>query len=50
MNPDENYSILETAISDSMNAHLEKKIVKFNRRKHKKGPLDHIWYIEFSES
>ena len=38
MNPDENYSILETAISDSMNAHLEKKIVKFNRRKHKKDP------------
>ena len=37
-NPDENYSILETAISDSMNAHLEKKIVKFNRRKHKKDP------------
>ena len=23
-NPDENYSILETAITDSMNAHLEK--------------------------
>ena len=38
-NPDENYSILETAITDSMNAHLEKKIVKFNRRKHKKDPL-----------
>ena len=37
-NPDENYSILETAISDSMNAHLEKKIVKFNRRKHKQDP------------
>ena len=37
-NPDENYSIIETAISDSMNAHLEKKIVKFNRRKHKKDP------------
>ena len=37
-NPDENYSILETTISDSMNAHLEKKIVKFNRRKHKKDP------------
>ena len=37
-NPDENYSILETAISDSMNAHLEKKIVKFNGSKHKKDP------------
>ena len=37
-NPYENYYILETAITDSMNAHLEKKIVKFNRRKHKKDP------------
>ena len=37
-NPDENYSILETAITDSMSAHLEKKIVKFNRRKHEKDP------------
>ena len=37
-NPDENYSILETAITDCMNAHLEKKIVIFNRRKHKKDP------------
>ena len=38
VNPDENYSILETAISDSMNAHLEKKIVKCNGRKYKKDP------------
>ena len=43
-NPDENYSIIETAISDSMNAHLEKKIVKFNRRKHKKTPGSHMVY------
>ena len=35
-NPDKNYSILETAITDSMNAHIEKKIVKFNRENTKK--------------
>ena len=31
----ENYAILEAAITKSMNVHLEKKIVKFNRKKHK---------------
>ena len=36
--PNENYAILEAAIVESMNAHLEKKIVKFNRKKHKKDP------------
>ena len=35
-NPDESYYIIETEITDSMNVHLEKKIVKFNRKKHKK--------------
>ena len=34
----ENYAILEAAITESMNAHLEKKIVKFNRKKHQKDP------------
>ena len=46
-NPNENYSILETAIIDSMNAHLTKKEVKFNRRKHKRDPWIIIlcyWY------
>ena len=43
-NPDENYSILETAIGDSMNDHLEKKIVKFNRRNTKKTPGSHMVY------
>ena len=32
----ENYSILETVIIDSMNTHLMKKEVKFNGRKHKR--------------
>ena len=36
--PNKNYAILEAAITESMNAHLEKKIVKFNRKKHKKDP------------
>ena len=30
--------MLEAAITESMNAHLEKKIVRFNRKKHKKDP------------
>ena len=30
--------MLGAAITESMNAHLEKKIVKFNRKKHKKDP------------
>ena len=37
-NPNEKYSILETAFIDSMNTHLTKKEVKFNRRKHKRDP------------
>ena len=36
--PNENYDMLEAAIIESMNAHLEKKVVKFNRKKHKKYP------------
>ena len=36
--PNENYAMLEAAITESMNAHLEEKIVKFNRKKHKKDP------------
>ena len=36
--PNENYAMLEAAITESMNAHLEKKIVKFNRKKHIKDP------------
>ena len=34
----ENYAMLEATITESMNAHLEKKIVKFNGKKHKKDP------------
>ena len=37
-NHTENYSILETAIIDSINAHLTKKEVKFNMRKNKRDP------------
>ena len=49
-NPYENYSIFETAITDSMNAHLEKKNSKIQQEKTQKRPLDYIWYIKFSES
>ena len=37
-NPNENYSILESEIIKSMESHMDKKTVKFNRRKHKKDP------------
>ena len=36
--PNENYSILETAITDSMNTHLTMKEVEFNKKKHKRDP------------
>ena len=35
-NPNENYLILQTAITDSMKTHLTKKVIKFNRKKHKR--------------
>ena len=37
-NPNENYNILESEIITSMESHMDKKTVKFNRRKHKKDP------------
>ena len=37
-NPNENYLILQTAITDSMKTHLTKKVIKFNRKKHKRDP------------
>ena len=37
-NPNKNYLILQTAITDSMNTHLTKKVIKFNRKKHKRDP------------
>ena len=33
-----NYKILESEIISSMNCHMEKKIVKFKRKKHKRDP------------
>ena len=36
--PNANYKILESEIISSMNCHMEKKIVKFNRKKHKRDP------------
>ena len=36
--PNVNYNILESEIISSMNCHMEKKIVKFNRKKHKRDP------------
>ena len=37
-NPNENYNILEEEISNSLEIHMIKKTVKFNRRKHKRDP------------
>ena len=37
-NPIENYNILEEEISNSLEIHMNKKTVKFNRRKHKRDP------------
>ena len=37
-NPNENYLILQTAITDSMKTHLTKKVVKINRKRHKRDP------------
>ena len=37
-NPNENYNILESEIINSMESHMNKKTVKFNRRKHKRDP------------
>ena len=36
--PNANYKILESEIISSMNCHMEKKIVKYNRKKHKRDP------------
>ena len=36
--PNLNYNILEKEIIKSMETHMQKKTVKFNRRKHKKDP------------
>ena len=37
-NPNENYNILEEEISNSLEIHMNKKTVKFNRSKHKRDP------------
>ena len=34
--PNRNYEIIENAITNSMNIYLTKKVVKFNKKKHKK--------------
>ena len=34
--PNENYNLLEAEILDSMITHMETKLVKFNRKKHKR--------------
>ena len=38
VDPNINYNILEKEISNSMETHMQKKTVKFNRRKHKRDP------------
>ena len=37
-NPNRNYNILESEIIKSMESYMDKKTVKFNRRKHKRDP------------
>ena len=37
-NPNANYNLLESEIVHSMNSHLGIKIVKFNKKKHKRDP------------
>ena len=37
-NPKENYNILESEIIKSTESHMDKRTVKFNRRKHKRDP------------
>ena len=54
-NPDENYSILESAISDMHQLVIferspREKNSKVQQKKTQRRPLDHIWYIEFSAS
>ena len=45
-NPDENYSISATAITDSMNAHLEKNSKVQQKKTQKKIPgLHKLWCI-----
>ena len=36
--PNINYNMLEKEIINSMETHMQKKTVKFNRRKHKRDP------------
>ena len=36
--PNINYEIIESAITNGMDIHLAEKVVKFNCRKHKKEP------------
>ena len=36
--PNENYNILEEEISNSLEIHINKKTIKFNRKKHKRDP------------
>ena len=36
--PNTNYKILESEIIKSMNCHMVKKVVKFNKKKHKRDP------------
>ena len=45
-----NYEIIESAITISMNIHLTKKVIKFNKKKHKKITLDYLWYSKFCKS
>ena len=37
-NPNGNYNILKSEIMKLMESHMDKKTVKFNRRKHKRDP------------
>ena len=48
--PNINYEIIESEITNAIDIHLVQKVVKFNSRKHKKRTLGDLWYSKFYKS
>ena len=48
--PNRNYEIIESAISNSMNIYLTKKVGTFNKKKTQKRTLVYLWYSKFCKS
>ncbi len=46
--PNVTYSVLNTAIQNARDRHIPSKLVKFDKNKHKKIKMDHIWNYEIS--